>query len=74
MDRIDPTPARDHAAPPWDEDALARLDAEVESQPFIIRISAARRLRDRVEQDARAAQEGRISAERVRLSLELVPT
>ncbi len=74
MDRVDPTPARDQAQTPWDEDALASLDAAVEREPFIVRISAARRLRDRVEQDARAAREGRISAERVARSLELLPT
>ena len=32
-----------------------------ETEPFIVRISAAKRLRDRVEQDARAAREGRVS-------------
>ena len=73
MDRIDPTPAREHGAALWDDDAVELLDAHVEREPFIVRISAAKRLRDRVEQDARAAREGRVSAERVARSLESVP-
>ncbi len=73
MDRVDPTPARATAAVLWDDDALAMLDAELERRPFITRISAAKHLRDRVEQDARAAQEGRISARRAATSLELAP-
>jgi chlorophyllide a reductase subunit Z len=72
MDKVDATPTRegDWNAAPWDEDALSLLDERVESQPFIVRISAAKRLRDRVEADARAAREGRISLSRVKESLE----
>jgi chlorophyllide a reductase subunit Z len=74
MDKTDSTPAQRDAwnATPWDEDALQMLDDELSQQPFIQRISAAKRLRDRIEQDARAAREGRISADRVKQSLEAV--
>jgi chlorophyllide a reductase subunit Z len=68
MDRVDPTPAR--AEPqPWDEEALGMLDARLESEPFLLRISAAKRLRERVEREARAAAEPRVTAERVARAL-----
>ena len=71
MDRVDPTPARagDWNADPWDDEAVAVLDEHVENTPFLVRISAAKRLRDRVEADARGACEGRITADRVVRSL-----
>ena len=71
MDKVDPTPVRAEAwnTDPWDEDAVAALDAHVEREPFLVRISAAKRARDRVERDARNAQEGRITAQRVTASL-----
>jgi chlorophyllide a reductase subunit Z len=74
MDKTASTPAQREAwnATPWDEDALQLLDEELSQQPFIQRISAAKRLRDRIEQDAREAREGRISAGRVKQSLEAV--
>ncbi len=48
---------------------MSRLDENVETEPFLVRISAAKRLRDRVERDAQAAREGRVTAERVERSL-----
>jgi chlorophyllide a reductase subunit Z len=71
MDRVDPTPVREGEwnAAPWDDAAVALLDEHVEREPFLVRISAAKRLRERVEQEARAAREGRVTAERVIQSL-----
>jgi chlorophyllide a reductase subunit Z len=73
MDRVSPTPAR--PAETWDLDARAALDREVEAEPFLIRISAAKRLRERVEAAAREAGETRITRERVleTLSAERAP-
>jgi len=71
MDRVDPTPAKqgEWNADPWDDGALELLDQYVETEPFLVRISAAKRARDRVEQDAKRAREGRVTAARVAASL-----
>ena len=71
MDRAEPTPAKQESwnAEPWDADAVAALDDYVSNEPFLVRISAAKRLRDQVERDARVAREGRVTAERVARSL-----
>jgi chlorophyllide a reductase subunit Z len=53
MDKVDKTPARNLAELTWDNDAKARLDSLVEAQPVLIRISAAKRLRDAAERTAR---------------------
>jgi chlorophyllide a reductase subunit Z len=65
LDKVDATPARLHRELPWDDAARALLDELVESQPVLIRISAAKRLRDEVERAARHAGEERVSAVRV---------
>jgi 3,8-divinyl chlorophyllide a/chlorophyllide a reductase subunit Z len=67
LDKIPATPAR--AADVWEPEAQALLDARVEHEPFLIRISAAKRLRERVEQAARDAGEPRVTLERARTIL-----
>jgi chlorophyllide a reductase subunit Z len=69
MDKVDPTPTRIAALRPWDDDALAALDDRVEHEPFLVRISAAKRMREQVERDARLAGEDRVTLERVVRSL-----
>ena len=69
MDRVEATPSRlhaeRHAELPWDADAQAMLEQLVEAQPVLVRISAAKRMRDRAEQEARAAGELRVTVARV---------
>ena len=61
MDAIDATPSRanssatvDLQAVSWDDDAQAQLEELIESQPVLVRISAAKRMRDQAERSARA--------------------
>ncbi|MEM6909219.1 MAG: chlorophyllide a reductase subunit Z [Pseudomonadota bacterium] len=53
MDKVAATPARDEAQLGWDKEAKALLDDLVEQQPVLIRISAAKQLRDGAEKMAR---------------------
>ena len=69
MDQVDATPARTHEALPWDDDAKRRLDELVEQQPVLVRISAAKRLRDRAERDARRRGDTRVTVEHLEASL-----
>ncbi|MBU6406382.1 MAG: chlorophyllide a reductase subunit Z [Alphaproteobacteria bacterium] len=64
MDKAQATPARKHLELVWDADAKAALDEAVESQPVLVRISAAKRLRDSAERAARLAGESTVSSER----------
>ena len=63
MDKVDATPARTEAPLIWDKDAKARLDTLVEAQPVLIRISAAKRLRDAAERTARQRGETTVTAD-----------
>jgi 3,8-divinyl chlorophyllide a/chlorophyllide a reductase subunit Z len=65
MDKVEATPARRHVELSWDDDAKAALDAIVDSQPVLVRISAAKRLRDSAERAARLAGETNVALERV---------
>jgi chlorophyllide a reductase subunit Z len=69
LDRVEATPARPEEAAAWDEAATRLLDERVDAEPFLLRISAAKRLRDTVEREARAAREPRVTAERAARSL-----
>jgi len=49
----------------WDADAQQALDKVVDAQPILVRISAAKNLRDQSERDAIEAGENRVTAARV---------
>jgi chlorophyllide a reductase subunit Z len=67
MDRIDATPSRASGAAsmPWDAQAHRKLEELIEAEPVLVRISAAKRMRDRAEQDARAAGAQQVDLERL---------
>ena len=69
LDRVEATPARLAQNLPWDDDAQDMLARYVETEPFLVRISATKRLRDRVERDVREAGEGRVTGARMARSL-----
>ncbi len=68
MDRVEATPVRRHVELAWDDAAKAALDRLVEAQPILVRISAAKRLRDAAERGARLAGETMVSIDRVGLA------
>lgn len=61
MDAVEATPARFHKELAWEDKAKAALDRFLESQPVLVRISAAKRLRDAAERTARANGEERVA-------------
>jgi 3,8-divinyl chlorophyllide a/chlorophyllide a reductase subunit Z len=65
LDRVEATPSRLHQELPWTDEAKAALDRLVEAQPVLVRISAAKRLRDAAERATRAAGEQRVTVERL---------
>jgi len=65
LDAVDPTPARFQRELEWSDDAKARLDALVEEQPVLVRISAAKRLRDAAERETRRRGEARVGLDEV---------
>ncbi|MEL6736420.1 MAG: chlorophyllide reductase subunit Z, partial [Pseudomonadota bacterium] len=69
MDATAPAaPARVQNSLPWDSDARRRLDEVVDKEPILIRISAAKTLRDQTERDALDAGEDRVTVDRVMAS------
>jgi chlorophyllide a reductase subunit Z len=63
LDKVDATPARLQPELPWNEDAKQALDALVDGHPVLVRISAAKRLRDAAERDARRNGHERVTTE-----------
>jgi chlorophyllide a reductase subunit Z len=58
LDEIDATPSRLHEALPWSAEAEAALEARIAREPVLVRISAAKRLRDDAERRARSSGAG----------------
>jgi chlorophyllide a reductase subunit Z len=65
MDRVEATPVKEREDLVWDDDAHKALEAIVEKEPVLIRISAAKRLRDGAERLARKGQSGRVGIDDV---------
>jgi chlorophyllide a reductase subunit Z len=65
LDRVEPTPARLHEELPWTAAARAALDEALDAEPVLVRISAAKRLRDAAERAARSAGAPQVDAPQV---------
>ncbi len=65
LDKTEATPSRMAQQLPWDEEASRSLDKIVETYPVLTRISAAKRLRDHAEAEARRAEEAQVTEARV---------
>ncbi|CCG08124.1 chlorophyllide a reductase subunit Z [Pararhodospirillum photometricum] len=55
LDRVEATLSRLHRELPWEEEARQALERLVDAEPVLVRISAAKRLRDTAERAARDA-------------------
>ena len=65
LDQIEATPSRLHKELLWDDDAKTALDEMIEAQPVLVRISAAKRLRDAAEREAQRAGDRTVTSMRV---------
>jgi chlorophyllide a reductase subunit Z len=65
LDKIEATPSRIDKELSWAEDAERALDIALAAEPILVRISAARRLRDAAERDARRRGAGEVTAAEV---------
>ncbi len=65
LDKVDATPARAHGEIAWDDAAKAAFDKFIDAQPVLVRISAAKRLRDAAERLARADGADRVTPKRL---------
>jgi chlorophyllide a reductase subunit Z len=76
LDKVGSTPAKLAAVPPdaWDERAQTLLDQAVEAEPFLLRISAAKRIKDRAEREAIRDGERKVTAAHVERALAGVET
>ncbi len=63
LDKVEATPSRVHRELAWDDDARIALDRIIEDQPVLVRISAAKRLRDAAERDARRQGQDKVTAD-----------
>jgi chlorophyllide a reductase subunit Z len=68
LDKVDATPSRLHQELRWSDAAKEALDAMVDAEPVLVRISAAKRLRDTAEAAARQAGEEQVDIHRLPLN------
>jgi 3,8-divinyl chlorophyllide a/chlorophyllide a reductase subunit Z len=73
MDKVEATPTTTTRMVDWSDEAKRMLDEIVEKQPVLVRISAAKKLRDNAERHARASTANRVEESDVlKASKELV--
>jgi len=66
LDQVDETPSRLHRELAWEDEAKSELDRLVARKPVLVRISAAKQLRDAAERSARDAGRERVDLELLR--------
>ena len=71
MDRAEATPSKLLESVMWEDDARSELDVMVDKEPVLVRISAAKRLRDAAERAARDAGEKTVTLERLHAAARL---
>jgi chlorophyllide a reductase subunit Z len=69
LDKVDATPSRLHQELRWTDEAQRALADLVDAEPVLVRISAAKRLRDAAERAAREAGADHVGTERLPPSL-----
>ena len=65
LDKVDATPSRLHRELRWTAEAQQMLDELVSAEPVLVRISAAKRLRDAAERAAQQAGDEQVGVERL---------
>ena len=65
LDKVDATPSRLHRELRWTEEAKQALDELVDAEPVLVRISAAKRLRDSAERAAQLAGKSEVGVEQL---------
>jgi chlorophyllide a reductase subunit Z len=65
LDKVEATPARSSVEIAWDDAAKAMFDKIIDALPVLVRISAAKRLRDAAERVARADGANRVTPTRL---------
>jgi chlorophyllide a reductase subunit Z len=65
LDKVDATPSRLHHELRWTDEAQQALTELVDAEPVLVRISAAKRLRDAAERTARQAGADHVGIERL---------
>jgi chlorophyllide a reductase subunit Z len=65
LDKVDATPSRLHSQLRWTDEARRVLDELVAAEPVLVRISAAKRLRDAAERAAQAAGADHVDVDRL---------
>jgi 3,8-divinyl chlorophyllide a/chlorophyllide a reductase subunit Z len=61
LDKVEATPSRLSQPLPWDDSARERLQDLIDAEPVLVRISAAKRMRDAAESDARHRGDERVT-------------
>jgi chlorophyllide a reductase subunit Z len=65
LDKVDATPSRLHRELAWTDAARQLLDDLVAAEPVLVRISAAKRLRDAAEKAAQLAGDDHVGIDRL---------